>query len=96
MSTETDIRKVLNERVNPILAEHYGAAELTGYEDGVAYVRLTGACSACPSAQFTVEEVVRAEIVSALEDIDDVVLDTSISEDIIDFARKILNKEEIV
>ncbi|MDR2163538.1 MAG: NifU family protein [Clostridiales Family XIII bacterium] len=93
MSVEAEIRKILEEKVNPILAGHYGAAELTGYDDGVAYVRLTGACSACPSAQFTIEDVVRAEVKAALSQVDDVVLDTAVSDDIIDFAKKILNKE---
>jgi Fe-S cluster biogenesis protein NfuA len=93
LSVEAEIRKILEEKVNPILAGHYGAAELTGYDDGVAYVRLTGACSACPSAQFTIEDVVRAEVKAALSQVDDVVLDTAVSDDIIDFAKKILNKE---
>jgi Fe-S cluster biogenesis protein NfuA len=95
MSVEAEIRKILEEKVNPLLAGHHGAAELTGYEDGVAYVRLTGACSACPSAQFTMEDVVRAEVKAALPDVADVTLDTSVSDDIIDFAKRILNKEDI-
>jgi hypothetical protein len=37
--------------------------------------------------------VVRAEIISALPDVEDVVLDTSVGDDLIDFAKKILNKE---
>jgi Fe-S cluster biogenesis protein NfuA len=96
VSAEAEINQILDERVNPVLAEHYGAAELTGYEDGIVYVKLTGACSACPSAQFTIEDVVRSEVMAALSDIEDVVLDTSVSDEILDFARKILNKEGIV
>jgi Fe-S cluster biogenesis protein NfuA len=95
MSVESEIRRVLEEKVNPILAEHYGAAELSGYEDGVVYVRLTGACSACPSAQFTIEDVVRAEVKAALPEVDDVALDMGVSDDMIDFAKRILNKEDI-
>jgi Fe/S biogenesis protein NfuA len=93
MGTEAAITKILAEKVNPLLASHYGAAELTGYEDGTAYVRFTGACATCPSAQYTLEEVVRAEITAALPDVKDVSLDTGVSEDLIDFAKKILNKE---
>jgi len=92
-NTEADIRRILEEKVNPTLASHFGAAELSGYEDGIAYVRFTGACSTCPSAQYTLEDVVRAEIVGALPDVTDVVLDLSVSEDLLDFARKILNNE---
>jgi Fe/S biogenesis protein NfuA len=90
---EEKIRKILTEQVNPILAAHYGAAELTAYENGIAYVRLTGACGSCPSAQYTIEDVVRAEIGAALPQVRDVVLDTSVGQDLIDMAKKILNKE---
>jgi Fe-S cluster biogenesis protein NfuA len=93
MDMEEKIKAVLTERVNPILAAHYGAAELSAYENDVAYVRLTGACGSCPSARFTIEDVVRAEIEDALPEVKDVVLDTSVSQDLIDMAKKILNKE---
>jgi Fe-S cluster biogenesis protein NfuA len=93
MSTKADIEKILDDKVNPALASHYGAAELSDYDSGVAYVRFTGACSTCPSSRYTLEDVVRAEIMGALPDVADVVLDTSVSEDLLDFAKKILNKE---
>jgi Fe-S cluster biogenesis protein NfuA len=87
---EKQIITVLEEKVNPVLADHFGGAELTGYEDGVVYVKLTGACGSCPSAQYTVEDVVKAEIMGALPEVTDVVLDLSVSEDLIGMARKIL------
>jgi Fe-S cluster biogenesis protein NfuA len=91
--TEDNIRKALTEKVNPMLAEHFGSAELSAYEDGVAYVRMNGACAACPSAQYTVEDVVKNEVMSAVPEVRDVRLDTSVSEDLLDMARKILHKE---
>ena len=54
---EEQIKKVLKEKVDPVLAAHYGGAVLTGYDDGVAMVKLTGSCASCPSAQSTIEEV---------------------------------------
>lgn len=87
------IEKVLKENVNPILEQHYGASELSAYEDGVVYVRMTGACGSCPSAQGTVEDIVKAEIMDKLPEIKDVRLDTSVSDDLLDMAKKILNKE---
>lgn len=87
------IQKVLEEKVNPLLAEHYGGARLVSFENGIVKVRLTGACSTCPSAQFTIEDVVREIVLANCEGVEDVVLDTSISEDLLDMARKILNKE---
>lgn len=87
------ITKVLKDKVDPILAAHYGGAILTKYEDGVAYVRLTGACASCPSAQQTIEDVVKSVVTGELDEVKDVILDTSVSEDLLDMARKILNKE---
>lgn len=90
---EDKIREILKEKVDPVLAAHFGGAVLTKLEDGVAYVRLTGACASCPSAQQTIEDIVKAEVMSGTEGLKDVVLDTSVSEDLLDMARKILNKE---
>ena len=87
------IQKVLEEKVNPILEEHFGGAYLVDFQNGVAKIRLTGACSTCPSAQYTIEDVVKEILMENCEFVEDVVLDTSISEDLLDMARKILNKE---
>lgn len=90
---EDKIKKILIEKVNPLLESHYGGAELVGYENNVAKVRLTGACRTCPSAQFTIEDVVKEIILSEIPEVKDVILDTSVSEDLIQMAKKILNKE---
>ena len=89
---EDQIRKALKEKVDPVLAAHYGGAVLTGYEDGIVYVKLTGACASCPSAQSTIEDVVQTIVMENIQGLKDVVLDTSISEDLLDMARKILKK----
>jgi len=89
---ENKINALLAEKVNPILAEHFGASEFAGYEDGVVYVKLTGACGTCPSARFTVEDVIKDEVMSAVPEVKDVALDVSVSEDLIDMAKKLLNK----
>ena len=91
---EDRIKKVLEERVNPILADHYGGTVLTRLEDNVAFVKLTGACASCPSAQETIESVIKAEVMANVEGVKDVILDTSLSEDLLDMARRILRGEE--
>ena len=90
---EEQIRKVLEEKVDPILSEHFGGAQLTRIDDGVAYVKMTGACAGCPSAQDTLENVVKDFLMGAVPDLKDVVLDTSVSEELLDMAKKILRKE---
>lgn len=90
---EEKIIKVLEDKVNPVLASHFGGAILVGFENDVAYVKLTGSCSTCPSAQFTIEDVVKGIVMDAIPEVKDVVLDTSVSSDLLDMAKKILNKE---
>ncbi|MDD2215592.1 MAG: NifU family protein [Eubacteriales bacterium] len=87
------IQSVLEEKVNPLLASHFGGANLISFENNIAKIRLTGACSSCPSAQFTIEDVVKTIIMEELPEVEDVVLDTSVSEDLLKMAHKILNKE---
>jgi len=87
------IKRIIEEKVNPLLAAHYGGTEITALKDGILYIRMTGACGQCPSAQDTIENVVKQIIMSEAPEIKDVVLDTSVSEDLISMAKKILNKE---
>lgn len=91
---EEAIRKVLREQVDPVLAEHFGGSQLTALEDGVAYVRLTGACASCPSAQETLEEVVKEFVMGGVPEVKDVRLDASVSEELLDFARQLLRKDK--
>ena len=89
------IKKVLVEKVDPVLAQHYGGAILTGLsEDMVVKVKLTGACASCPSAQYTIEDIVKAIVMDEIPEVKDVILDTSVSEDLIDMAKKILRGEK--
>ena len=70
---EERIKQLLEEKVNPLLARHYGGAELTALENNVAKVRMTGACGSC-SAQYTIEDVVKQILMEALPELEDVVL----------------------
>jgi len=90
---EERIKRVLAEKVDPVLASHFGGAELTAFEDDIAYVKLTGSCSTCPSARYTVEDVVKQIVMEEIPEVKDVVLDTSVDESLLDMARKILKKE---
>lgn len=91
---EAKISAVLREKVDPVLAAHYGGAILTGIEDGTVYVKLTGQCASCPSAGETLESVVKEILMAEIPEVKDVVLDQSVSEDLLDMARKILNGEK--
>ena len=92
-STAQKIKLVIEEQVNPVLAEHFGGAEFSDYEDGVVWIRMTGACGNCPSAKQTIEEVVKVKLQEQFPDIRDVQLDDSVDEDMLEMARKILRKQ---
>ena len=91
---EEQIKKILKEKVDPVLAAHYGGSTLTKLVEGVAYVRLTGACASCPSAQMTIEDIVKESVMEHVPGVRDVVLDTSVSDDLLDMARKILSRDK--
>lgn len=93
MSIEERIQKIIDEVVNVQLDLHGGSASLSHVEDGVAWVKFHGACAQCMSSSDTLELVVKEAIVKEVPEIKDVVLDQTVSQDLIDMARKILNGE---
>lgn len=92
--TIDDLNETMKNEIDPELAAHFGSAFVTGYEDGIVSVKMDGACASCPSAQDTMNSVVKEKVMAIHSEVKDVVLDTSISEDLLDFARKILNKDK--
>ena len=87
------LNRIIEEKINPVLANHYGGAEVTGFVDGVVSVKMTGACGQCPSAQETIESVVKDLFMAESPEIKDVILDDSVSEDLLDMAREILSRK---
>ncbi len=88
-----DINEILNVYVNPQLGMHNGSCELTGLEKGVAKIKFLGACAECVASSDTFEDVIKATILEKVPEVKDVVVDDTVSQDILDLARKILNHE---
>jgi Fe-S cluster biogenesis protein NfuA len=93
MEMEDKILDILETKVKPQLSEHDGDIEFLGFRDGIVEVRLLGQCSGCPSAKFTVENVVETALKEELPEIKGVELAACISQETIDFALRILKKE---
>ncbi|WP_432405986.1 NifU family protein [Wukongibacter sp. M2B1] len=87
------VEKVLKEKVRPKLLDHYGDIKLIKVENNVVEVKLLGACSGCPSAQFTIEDIVEASLKEEIPEIEKVVLVNEVSQELLDMARKILNRK---
>ncbi|QXM06368.1 NifU family protein [Crassaminicella indica] len=88
------VNAVINQIIRPKLKEHYGDIELVKVKEGVVEVKLLGACSGCPSAKFTLEDIVLHDLQKEIPEVKEVVLVTEVSQDLIDMAKKILNKEK--
>ena len=94
--TVNNIEKVLDERVRPSLAQHGGDIQIEKLEDGVLHVRMHGQCSGCPSAELTLEELVSTELKDAFPELKQVALVTGVSEDLIEYARRIMRQREVL
>ena len=90
----SEIERVLDEKVRPNLALHGGNISVTQLKDGVLSVRLLGQCSNCPSAMYTMESLVREELMEAFPGLSSVELVTGVSDDLIAQARKILRERQ--
>lgn len=85
------VEEILEQYVRPGLARQAQSdIELVEIRDRTAYVRLKGHCSGCPSAKYTLEGLVKEEIVKRTDLVEDVRLYEEVSQELYDFARQIL------
>ena len=48
-----NIKKIINDDINPYLELHAGGCELVDYQDGLLTIRMYGGCTGCPASQIT-------------------------------------------
>ena len=94
MMTEEKIIRVIEEKVNPILGSHLGGLILTDYRDDTAIVKFTGSCRSCAAAEETLESVVKDILLREVPEVKEVCLDTSVSRELLDFARSLLSEHK--
>ena len=92
--TIDDIENVLQTKVRPDLSQHGGDIQVTDFQDGVLRVRMLGQCSNCPSAKFTMENLVEEELKTAFPSLRQIELITGVSDDLIAEARKMLRQRK--
>lgn len=85
------INEVIKNHIRPQLQQHYGDIELIDVEDGIVKIKLLGACSNCPSAQITVENVIEEALKNHIKKIEKVIVVNQVSEDLIDMAKKLIH-----
>lgn len=67
------VAHVLENAINPSIAQHGGRAELVGVEDDTAYLRLSGGCQGCGMAQVTLSQGIETSIRDAVPEIKNIV-----------------------
>jgi NFU1 iron-sulfur cluster scaffold homolog, mitochondrial len=66
------IEEVLKDEIAPALAMDGGGIELVDFVDGVAQVKLQGACHGCPGAMMTLKNVVEARLKAKVPEVQEV------------------------
>lgn len=88
------VEAVIKAKVNPILEQHGGYATLHSVKDKDVRICFKGACQGCPSMQITMEEVVEKFIKEELlNEVEHVYVHNEVSQDLLDFAKKLMNKK---
>lgn len=65
--------------------------KITEMNDNKVIVRLAGACEGCPGVRITLQNIIEAVIKEKLPAVREVLLDESCDEEMISFARRLLN-----
>lgn len=68
MEIENKIKEVLD-RIRPYLQSDGGDVVFKKYENGVVYVKLTGACSECPLVDNTLESGIEEAILNEVPEV---------------------------
>ena len=91
-SVEERIIEILDEAINPVLDQHLGGAELSSFSEGIAWIRFTGSCKNCLSAEDTLNGIGKGTLMTMIPEIEDVMIDDGVSKELLDFARSLLGK----
>jgi Fe-S cluster biogenesis protein NfuA len=65
---ETKIKEVIN-NLRPYLQNDGGDVAFKKYENGVVYVSLTGACSGCPMAAYTLQDGIESVLIEEIPEV---------------------------
>lgn len=86
------VEEVVENFIRPQLQIHGGNIKVNSVIDRMVRVTLTGNCHGCPSAQITTEEIVEEILKEKLGNlIDGVILVNQVDNEMLSFAKKILN-----
>lgn len=64
--------KAVIDKVRPFLISDGGNLEYIKYEDGIVYIKLTGACQDCPMLDVTLKDGIEELIINEIPEIKEV------------------------
>ncbi len=67
------IQRLIEERINPAVADHGGFVSLVDYKDENVYVKLGGGCQGCSMSQATLKEGIATSIMEAFPQVKEVI-----------------------
>lgn len=67
-SIEEQILEIL-EKIRPFLNQDGGDVSFVKFEDGICYVRLTGACAGCAFADLTMQNMIEELIIGEIPEV---------------------------
>ena len=95
LNIDQEIIKAIDQDIKPVLNSHGGDLSIKSFEDGILTISLLGACKNCLSAQFTSEDLIKNTLIEKFpEKIKDIRIYNDVDEDMWDFAKKILRKDD--
>lgn len=70
---EKQINDIIEEEVRPAVAMDGGDIVFKGFEDGIVYLTMMGACAGCPSSTLTLKMGIEARLKEAIPEVKEVV-----------------------
>lgn len=67
-----EMKRILDEKVNPAVASHGGYIDLIDYKDGVAYIEMSGGCQGCAMSKMTLKQGVEETLRRHFPDLEEV------------------------
>lgn len=68
MKVENRIKEII-EKIKPYLNQDGGDVEFIKFENGICYVKLSGACAGCMFADMTLQNTVEEMIISEVPEV---------------------------
>lgn len=86
------IEKVLDNLIRPTLQKDGGNIEILDYDmkKKILRLRLMGQCATCPQAINTSDNIVKATLKAEFPDIQDIIVESGLSEEMLQLAKKYL------